>query len=76
METPKLTQGRPPGQENGPYQPATQRAEEMVDRMGQRLGSFTAMTGLQIQKSVALLREEAEDIWAEAQSIRDQTRQK
>ncbi len=75
-DTEKLTQGEQPGQQNGPYQPASQRAEVMVDRMGQRLASFAAMTGLQMQRAVALLREEAEDIWAEAQNIRDQGKQK
>jgi hypothetical protein len=75
-DTEKLTQGGQPEQKNGPYQPANQRAEVMVDRMGQRLGSFAANAGLQMQKALALLREEAEDIWAEAQSIRDQGKQK
>jgi uncharacterized protein YbjQ (UPF0145 family) len=73
-DTPTLTQGGQTGQENGSNQLATQRAEEMVDWMGERLGAVTATTSLQIQKALARLREEAEDIWAEAESIRDQSR--
>ena len=50
--------------------PATQRAEETLDRVGERLGVFAAALGHQVRKSAALAREEAEDIWAEAQSLR------
>ena len=73
-DTSKLTQSGQTGQENGSNQLVTQRAEEMVDRMGERLVAVTATTSLQIQKALARLREEAEDIWAEAESIRDQNR--
>jgi hypothetical protein len=38
--------------------------------MTQRLSLFAARAGLQIQKATARAREGAEDIWAEAQSIR------
>ncbi len=48
----------------------TQRAEEMLDRMTQTVGGFASRIGLQILKGAALAREEAEDIWAEAQSRR------
>ena len=50
--------------------PATERAEELTDRMGQRLGYVTTLVGLHIRKTAARAREEAEDMWAEAQSIR------
>lgn len=50
--------------------PATERAEELADRMGQRLGYVTTLVGLRIRKTAARAREEAEDMWAEAQSIR------
>jgi len=73
-ETSQLMQGGQTGQQNGSNQLATQRAEEVVDRIGERLGSATAMTSLQIQKVLARVREEAEDIWADAESIRDQNR--
>lgn len=49
--------------------PATERAEELVDRMGQRLGHATVLVGLRIRKVAALAREEAEDMWAEARSL-------
>lgn len=49
---------------------AMERAEDLVDRLGQRLGHFFALTGFQAQKATARMREEAEDIWAEAQNIR------
>lgn len=50
--------------------PAEERAEELVDRMGQRLGHLAALAALRILKVAALARETAEDVWAEAQSIR------
>ena len=53
-----------------PDRPATDRAEEVVDRLGQRAGYFISLAGLRLQKIAALAREEAEDVWAEAQSIR------
>ncbi|MBV8695925.1 MAG: hypothetical protein JO183_10620 [Ktedonobacteraceae bacterium] len=49
---------------------AMERAEVLVDRVGQRLGHFFAATGLHIQRTVARIREEVEDIEAEAQHIR------
>jgi hypothetical protein len=54
----------------GPARPATERAEQTVDRMAQAIGRLTALAGLRIRKVAALTREEAEDMWAEAQSIR------
>lgn len=51
------------------------RAEEAVDRAGERVGHFVSATGHGLLSFVARAREEAEDIWAEAQSIRNgQTR--
>lgn len=47
-----------------------QRAEAIVDQLGQRLGRFFSAAGQQLRKAGARAREEAEDIWAEAQSIR------
>jgi hypothetical protein len=55
---------------------ATAKAEEMVDRMGQRISQYTALAGLQILRAVARAREEAEDMWAEAQNIRRQNNRK
>src|SRR5258708_2339404 len=51
---------------------ATAKAEELVEGMTQRLGLFAAIAGLQIQKTAARVREEAEDLWAEAQNIRNE----
>ena len=48
----------------------TERAEELVDRMAQGAGYLTSFVGLRILKGVSLALEEAEDIWAEAQSLR------
>ena len=50
--------------------PATERAEETLDKAGERLGIFAATVGRQLRKTAALAREEAEDILAEAQSLR------
>ncbi len=50
--------------------PNMQRAEEMVDRFGERLGAWAARVGQQLRVAAARAREEAEDIWAEAQSMR------
>src|SRR5579884_3029558 len=55
---------------------AMQKSEEMVDRMAQQLSLYTARAGLQIQKAAARVREEAEDIWAEAQHIRQENSRK
>jgi len=54
----------------GPDRLATERAELIVDRMAQGIGRFTALAGLRIRKIAALTREEGEDMWAEAQGIR------
>ncbi len=55
---------------------ATERAEEIVDRMGKRLGHFASLAGLQVQRVVARAREDAEDMWVEAQNIRNQNARK
>ena len=56
----------PQNQGTTPMEPAVQRAEELVDAWGQKIGNFAA-------RLLARTREEAEDIWAEAQSIRHNT---
>jgi hypothetical protein len=102
-------------------QPATQRAEELLDRLGERVGQaaalarrsmeriaagradasmaerddvppppapatelsrsigeqagrFLALSGRRIRTAAALAQEEAEDMWAEAQHIRNENR--
>jgi hypothetical protein len=52
------------------YRSATTQAEETVDDLSQRLSSLTATLKLNWQKTAARVREDAEDIWAEAQNIR------
>jgi hypothetical protein len=52
--------------------PATERAEELLDRLGERVGRIVARTKPRVQMLAALAREEAEDIWAEAQHLRAQ----
>ena len=53
---------------------AMQRAEEMVDRLGEQIGHYATDFGHSVLKWFARAREEAEDIWAEAQAIREQQR--
>ena len=61
---------KPEPQDERPSRAATERAEEMVDRMGEQVGHFASLLGLRVRRMAALAREEAEDMWAEAQSIR------
>jgi hypothetical protein len=46
------------------------RAEEMVDRLAQKVAHYTSAFGRALLRLGARAREEAEDIWAEAQNIR------
>jgi hypothetical protein len=50
--------------------PPMERAEVLVDAAGQRLSAFGQVANQRLQVVLAYLREEGEDIWAEAQSIR------
>ncbi len=59
-----------------PGQSATEKAEALVDRVGERVGLLAAVAGLQVMRTTALLREGVEDMWAEAQNIRLQRRGK
>jgi hypothetical protein len=51
--------------------PTMHRAEEAVDRMAERIGHYAGAVGRAALWLFARAREEAEDIWAEAQSIRE-----
>ncbi len=53
---------------------AVTRAEQVLDGAGERLGHFAALAGQRLRTAAALAREEAEDLWAEAQHLRDQGR--
>lgn len=57
-------------QTQGEHPSRTSRAEIMIDDLTQRLSSFTAMIKLNFQRTTARVREDTEDLWAEAQSIR------
>lgn len=51
-------------------QPATERAEQVFDEAGQRVGQFARTAEHYLRQFTARAREEAEDIWVEAQNIR------
>jgi hypothetical protein len=53
-------------------QKATEQAEQMVDQAARRLGNLATTISHQAQKAAARLREEGEDIWFEAQHLRQQ----
>jgi hypothetical protein len=53
---------------------AMERAEELADRLGEQVGHYVSSFGHSVLRWVARAREEAEDIWAEAQAIRDRQR--
>ena len=55
--------------------PATERAEELVDRAAQGASYLASLAFLRLMRGASLAREEAEDIWAEAQSLRYRERQ-
>ncbi len=50
--------------------PAMERAEKLVDRVGQRAETFASLAGFRVRRLAARALEEVEDVWAEAQSIR------
>ena len=51
-----------------------ERAEQMIDQFAERVGHYTSVVGRQLLRLGMRAREEAEDMWAEAQSIRDRRR--
>lgn len=53
--------------------PATERADELLSRAGQTAGIFASLVGMRVARVAAFAREEVEDMWAEARSIRQQT---
>jgi len=53
----------------GSDRPATERAEELVDRLLQEAGHLLSVAAVNLLKGASLAREEAEDIWAEAQNL-------
>ena len=59
-----------PPQAKGTEQPVMERAEKMADSMGQRIGVWAFIAAPPIMRVTARMRENTEDIWAEAQQIR------
>jgi hypothetical protein len=53
---------------------AFERAEELADQWAEQISQYTATLGQNILKWASRAREEAEDIWAEAQAIRERQR--
>jgi hypothetical protein len=54
-----------------PNSETMQRAEEIVDRLGEQIGQYATAFGRALLRLAARAREEAEDIWAEAQHLRN-----
>ena len=59
-----------PSAQNIQHPPTTERAEELVDQFLQRASHWAVVGNLQARKTLARLREDAEDIWVEAQGMR------
>lgn len=51
---------------------ASGRAEDTLTDWGERVGYFAGIAGLRLRQWGARAREEAEDLWAEAQTMRQQ----
>jgi len=68
MDEPTIPRGDAPPA--GEKQPATARAEEVVDLLGQRVGRWALVNGFQVRRGLARLREDAEDLWVEARETR------
>lgn len=49
-----------------------ERAEQLVDVMGQTVGEIAVRLGRNVLRGIALAREEIEDIWAEAETASHQ----
>jgi hypothetical protein len=47
--------------------PTMERAEELVDQLGQRIGRWALENNQRIRRALARLQEDAEDLWVEAQ---------
>ena len=56
--------------------PATERAEELVDRATRGASYLASLAAMHLMRGASFAREEAEDIWAEAQSLRYRQRQR
>jgi hypothetical protein len=69
--TPQSTGSQAPAWEPDPQEKSSvDRVEEMMDGVGEKVGSVTSKVGQQLFRLAARARESLEDFWAEAQSIR------
>ena len=62
--------------EQPPERPEVQHAEEIVSRMGQRVGGWSLTARHRVRQGVARAREAGEDMLAEAQAISQKQEQK
>lgn len=75
--SPEQKPGKPlPARTEDSGKPTKEKAEELVDQLEQRIGHFAALTIFQVQRATARAREEVEDMWAEAQNIRQESGRK
>ena len=66
----KQSQAAQPTPTQAPDQTTTERAEEVFDELGQRIGVFALVARDYLVRATARAREEGEDILAEAQHLR------
>jgi pyruvate/2-oxoglutarate dehydrogenase complex dihydrolipoamide acyltransferase (E2) component len=62
------------GRDQDSRRPAMERADELLNRAGWVAGMVGSMVGMRLARIAAFAREEAEDLWAEAQTMRRQNR--
>ena len=61
------------GRDQDSRRPAMERADELLNRAGWVAGMVGSMVGMRLARIAAYAREEAEDLWAEAQTMRRQS---
>lgn len=66
----ETTQSSPEAQKQEPAQPPMEKADQLVHSMEQRLAQWISTANLQMRRTSARMREEAEDILAEAHNLR------
>jgi hypothetical protein len=78
QEASSQTEGAPVPSSQGQTEEAAsatmKRAEDLIDRVGGTAGLLATVVGLRLRRATARMREEAEDMWAEAQSLRSHQR--
>ena len=68
--SPTAEQGTPPAGDAAKPSSSVDRAEVLADQLARKVAALTATVGRGLFRFGARLREEAEDVWAEAQNIR------